>query len=96
MVLHTLNAPAASEAFQDCLRLAAAGDTILLLGDGVYNALAGSEGARALQASAATVVVLAEDAAAAGLTDDGGAFDCIDMAGFVTLTETCPRQLAWY
>lgn len=96
MVLHTLNARSPSEALHDCLRLAAAGDTILLLGDGVYNALAGSEGARALQASAATVLVLAEDAAAAGLTDDTGAFDFIDMAGFVALTETYPRQMAWY
>ncbi len=96
MVLHTLNAAPGSVAFADCVRLATAGDTILLLGNGVYAALAGSEAAIQLQQSAAEVMILRDDAVAAGSAISSDLFLAIDMAGFVELSERLPRQLAWY
>ena len=39
MILHTLNASPAQQAFADCLRVVAPGDHILLLGNGVYAAM---------------------------------------------------------
>lgn len=96
MVLHTLNATPASNSYLDCLRLASAADTILLLGNGVYAALANSPAAAQLAAHPARVVLLADDAAAAGSAIDRDSFELIDMDGFVALSEHYPRQLAWY
>ena len=96
MVLHCLAVPPSHPALADCLATAGPEDTILLLGDGVYNALPGSEACAALQNHKAAVVVLAQDAAAMGVATDPSAFAQIDMPGFVQLTETYPRQLAWY
>ena len=96
MILHTLNAPAGSIAFRDCLHTAGDGDTILLLGDGVYAALPGSEGLQALETSPARLLVLACDAQAAGVARRLPAPLLVDMDGFVALSEAHPRQLAWY
>lgn len=96
MVLHTLNAAPSSAAFADCLRLVAPGDSLLLLGDGVYGALAGSVGGQALRDCGASLYLLREDAVAAGVTDRVDGATLIDMDGFVELTERCARQLAWY
>ena len=38
----------------------------------------------------------AQDAAALGVETDSSVFAQIDMPRFVQLTETYPRQLAWY
>jgi tRNA 2-thiouridine synthesizing protein B len=86
MTLHTLNASPASAAFADCLRLVAPGDALLLLGDGVYAALAGTGPCRALDASGAELYVLAHICSAA----------VVDIDGFVALSERFARQLAWY
>ncbi len=96
MVMHTLNATAGSEAFEDCLRLAKAGDSILLLGDGVYSAVAGGQSSVILAASPADVLVLEDDAAAAGIQLKISDFPLVDMDDFVSLSERYPRQLAWY
>ena len=96
MVLHTLSAPPRTAAFDDCLATAGAGDTIVLLGDGVYAALPGSAALLRLLDHGARICVLAADARALGVTGLPPAITAIDMAGLVALTETCPRQLAWY
>ncbi len=96
MILHTLNASPGSTAFRDCLATAGAADTILLLGDGVYAALPGSEAEQALLACPARLRVLEIDARAAGLLQRLADSILIDMDGFVALSETHPRQLAWY
>lgn len=96
MVLHTLNASPASRAFAECLRLLAPGDSILLLGDGVYAAVTGTASRAQLEATGAHLHVLEQDATAAGILEQLGSADTLDMAGFVALTERCPRQLAWY
>jgi tRNA 2-thiouridine synthesizing protein B len=97
MLLHTLSRPPGHPAFQDCLRLLAPGDSLLLLSDGVYAALAGSEAASALADSGAEVLVLAADAGAAGVAARlSPAVTTVDYAGFVELSERYSRQQAWY
>ncbi len=96
MTLHTLAATPTSPAFDNCLRLVAPGDAILLLGDGVYAALADTEACKRLTDSGADVSVLQTDAAAAGVLARMGPFAAVDMDGFVRLTEGFSRQLAWY
>ena len=96
MILHTLNAAPGSAAFTDCLRLIAAGDALLLMGDGVYAAMAQTDAGAALQASGAEIYVLGADATAAGVKNLIDEVSCLDMDGFVALTERFPRQQAWY
>jgi tRNA 2-thiouridine synthesizing protein B len=96
MTLHTLNASPASAAFADCLRIIAAADALLLLGDGVYAALAGTAARAQLDACGARLYLLREDAAAAGALERVDGIEVIDIDGFVALSEQCPRQLAWY
>ena len=96
MILYTLNASPGSAAFNDCLRVIAAGDVLLLMGDGVYAAIADTNASATLQASGAEIYVLAADAAAAGVRNFLEGATRVDMDGFVALTERCPRQLAWY
>jgi tRNA 2-thiouridine synthesizing protein B len=96
MVLHTLSASPASPAFDDCLRLLAREDAVLLMGDGVYAALAGTPALESLLRSGATVHLLQADAAAAGILEAPAGTKTVDMEGFVALTERYARQLAWY
>ena len=96
MVLHTLSARPDSNTFHDCLRSAGTGDTILLLGDGVYCGLTGGAARQALQDCPARLLALDSDAAAAGVRHRLGDLPLIDMDAFVALSEYYPRQLAWY
>lgn len=96
MILHTLNTSPGNCAFSDCLRIIAAGDALLLMGDGVYAAIAETDAGAALQASGAEIYVLAADATAAGLKNLIDEATHVDMDGFVALTERFPRQQAWY
>ena len=97
MLLHTVSRSPAHTALRDCLALLGPDDALLLLGDGVYAALAGSEAAALLDASGVTVFILEADAARAGvqarLLPDA---TIVDDDGFVALTEHYGRQLAWY
>jgi tRNA 2-thiouridine synthesizing protein B len=96
MILHTLNAAPSASAFSTCLDTACEGDAILLLGDGVYGAIAGSAACERLAESGAALYLLRCDAEAAGLLDRVDAGALIGMEEFVALTEHYPRQLAWY
>jgi tRNA 2-thiouridine synthesizing protein B len=96
MILHTLNASPASAAFAECLRLLAPGDALLLLGDGVYCALAGTTARAQLDAAGAELYVLHDDVAAAGILGQTAGTSTVDIDGFVALTERFARQLAWY
>lgn len=96
MILHTLNAPPDSAAFRQCLGLLAPGDALLLLGDGVYGAIAGSDARAALDAAYVELHVLHPDAEAAGVHTQLGGANTVDMDGFVALSERFARQLAWY
>lgn len=96
MILHTLNASPASAAFNDCLRRLAADDALLLLGDGVYAALADTAPRAQIDSSGARVYVLREDAAAAGVLARIDDVPLVDIEGFVELSERFTRQLAWF
>ena len=96
MILHTLNALPSSSAFHDCLKLARAGDALVLMGDGVYAALQGTTYCDALQATGIELYALAPDALAAGITEPAPGISLIGMDSLVTLTERFSRQQAWY
>jgi tRNA 2-thiouridine synthesizing protein B len=96
MVLHTLNASPSSAAYSDCLRLLRAGDALLLMGDGVYAALADTETCKALLSRDIEVYLLDGDVLAAGVQGRIGLGTLLDMSEFVGLTERYERQLAWY
>jgi tRNA 2-thiouridine synthesizing protein B len=96
MILHTLNASPSHAAFRDCLSTLQSGDALVLMGDGVYAALAGTAACEELRATGAHIHLLRNDAAAAGVVLTATEIDIIDMEDFVTLTERYPRQLSWY
>ena len=97
MPLHTLNKAPGHNAYSDCLGLLAASDALLLLGDGVYAALATTPAAARLAATGAAIYVLRADALAAGVVKRlMPEATVIDDAGFVALTEQWPQQLAWH
>lgn len=97
MILHTINAIPASPAFFDCMAIVGAADAVLLMGDGVYAALAGTAPCIQLQECGAPVYVLRADAAGAGVFGQlADSITVIDMVGFVELSENFPRQQAWY
>lgn len=97
MILHTINAAAGATAFRDCLRVGKPGDALLLMGDGVYAALAGGEAASMLVDSGIEVHILEPDARSAGiLTQLPAYYSLVDYDGFVELTERFTRQMAWY
>ncbi len=96
MILHTLSAAPGDSVYLDCLRFVGEEDALLLVGSGVYGALKGSASEAALLDCGARLFILSAHAEAAGVRDVSGLFTMLDMAGFVTLTEQYPRQLAWH
>jgi tRNA 2-thiouridine synthesizing protein B len=97
VLLHTLSALPGTPASESCLALLAAGDALLLMGDGAYAALAHTDSYARLAASGAELYVLDDDAAARGIGALlGPQLTALDMDGFVELTERYPRQQAWY
>ena len=96
MILHTLNAPPSSAAFNDCIRLVRAGDALVMMGDGVYAALSGTQHCENLLSIGIALYVLAPDALVAGVSELAAGISLIDMDRFVTLTEIFPRLQAWY
>ncbi len=96
MLLHTLNAAPDTDSFRDCLRSAQNGDAILLMGKGVYCALANSAARQALENCPARLLALDSDIRAAGIANKVGDLALIDIDAFVALSEFYPRQLAWY
>ena len=76
--------------------VAAAGDAIVLLGDGVYVAIDGTAACNTILANGAEIYMLAADARAAGVTRVPQGIALATMDDVVTLTERYPRQQAWY
>jgi tRNA 2-thiouridine synthesizing protein B len=100
MTLHTYNKSlGGGEArLQNCLRMLAPGDSLLLLEDGVYLAAQLHEGTplRGLVPQGVTLYALNADVAARGVSgkipED---FSGIDYAGFVQLCLSHPRVVNW-
>jgi len=97
MLLHTLNSAPLSSATRDCCALLNKEDTVILFGNGVYCALAGSASSEALRSSGAAIYALTADVDAAGIVGAlGDQVTVIDYDDFVALSEKYPRQMAWY
>lgn len=94
MILHTVNKSPQNPALKTCLRVAAKDSAILLIEDGVYAALEGTEleGLRDHQ-----VYALAPDVKARGILDKlSSQITLVDYAGFVALTEQYDCVQSWY
>lgn len=97
MILHTLHSLPTGERFDGCLKTLAAEDALLLLGDGVYAALADTAACQTLEQSNSELYALSEHVLAAGISGRlSPGVTLIGYAQFVALTERFPRQLAWY
>jgi tRNA 2-thiouridine synthesizing protein B len=97
MILHTLSTGPDGSDFTDCLRIATADDAILLMGNGVYMALEGTQPCSGLLKTGAEIFILEADINAAGiLSRISSQASVIDFDGFAELTERFPRQMAWY
>ncbi len=98
--LHTVNkSPFATQALLSCLGHAKAGDTVLLIEDGVYGAVSNTGLAEAVAGLGGdvTLTVLAPDMKARGI-DEGRLMDgvkTVDYAGFVELAATTARTQNW-
>ena len=100
--LHLVSiAPTNGSALADCLRTAAGGDTLLLLQDGVYAAVAHAAAPSALLREAAAngiaLYALMPDVDARGLAGRLHAgIRLVDDNGFVELTERHRRCVSWF
>ncbi len=99
MTLHILSAsPFAGSCLEECARVIAADDALLLSGDGVYAALGeAADVLHALRAAGVAIFALAEDCAARGI--DARLPACvitIDYGGFVDLAVAHPRTVSWF
>lgn len=97
--LHTVNKPLTrSPVLKSCLRLLQAGDSLLLLEDGVYEArdYPGRDAAWSDLPPDVTVYVLEPDLAARGLEPPTDNITCVDDAGFVQLVCDCERTVSWF
>lgn len=99
MLLHTVNkSPFLTKALDSCLRSAKEGSAILLIEDGVYAALKGTEISPVLEETMKTkkVYALGPDLKARGVQDsviDG--IEVVDYKGFVELTVSHKAVQAW-
>jgi len=99
-MLHTVNkSPFERNSLTSCLRVAQAGSAVLLIEDGVYAALAGTEAAMTLRAVMPDIgiFVLQPDLKARGLDHRPlvGGLQLVDYAGFVRLAVQHDNVQAW-
>lgn len=97
-MLHIVNqSPFASSCLADCLRICSAPAGILLIEDGVYAALAGSQWLRLMLEKTPRIYVLDADVDARGLAGKIAAdATSIDYAGFVELCCEYSSTHSWY
>lgn len=100
MILHTVNkSPFQHDALEACLRVAAPEDSILLIEDGVYAAIAGNDSSRLIDSALGLcmVYVLLPDLEARGLAERvRGSITGIDYRGFVDLTAANTKVMSWF
>lgn len=100
MILHTVNkSPFERNSLVSCLNHAQAGSSVLLIEDGVYGAITGSQVADIVNKSLASVKVYAlkPDVAARGISQEKliSGVQLIDYAGFVDLATENTSVQAW-
>ena len=97
-VLHIINKPASQAgALMACLRVAGPEDALLLIENGVYNALDNAINRRALDGLANPLYVLAPDLKARGFNGEDiiHGIEQVDYRGFVDLTVQHPLSVSW-
>ncbi len=96
--LHTVNkSPYAQDALRCCLDHVSAGDTVLLIEDGVLAARKNGAFVKALAASGCTVCALGPDLSAREIVagDVAEGIHTVDYGGFVDLAASAARVCAW-
>ena len=99
MTLHLFSTSPTNVALLDeCCAALRAGDTLLLRGEGVHAAAAGSLAARRLESLPAgvTVCALDEDSAARGGKPLSARIAAVNYAGFVALACEHSRSVSWF
>ena len=99
-ILHLVNkSPTDRNAFDTCFRMASPGDSILLIEDGVYAALANADFASKITSRLDnfSFYVLGPDVAARGLGDTSliGDISVVDYEGFVDLVADNEVTQSW-
>jgi len=97
-ILHTVNkSPFQKNDLSSCLAHANTGDAVLLIEDGVYGAVSGTQAAKNIAGADATVYVLGGDLAARGISQDKIAADIkvVGYDGFVDLAAEHQAVNSW-
>lgn len=97
-ILHTVNkSPFQKNDLKSCLAHASSGDAVLLIEDGVYGAIVGTEAANLVSSSDATVYVLGGDLAARGISEEkiSSGVSVVDYEGFVDLAAEHRAVNSW-
>jgi len=98
--LHTVNkSPFERDSLAACIRLASKGHAILLIEDGVFGAMAGTDHSDMVKAAIenASIYVLGPDLAARGMSEDRviDGIQVVDYSGFVDLTKQHSTCQSW-
>lgn len=98
--LHTVNkSPFERDSLASCVRLASKGHAILLIEDGVFGAMSGTDHSEMVKAAMAnaSVYVLGPDLAARGMSEDRviDGIQVVDYSGFVDLTKQHTTCQSW-
>ncbi len=98
--LHTVNkSPFQNQTLISCLGHAKAGDSVLLIEDGVYGAMSGNAMSEVVSGMGANVklYVLGPDVAARGIDAARvtAGFTPVDYEGFVDMAASCDRVQNW-
>ncbi len=99
-ILHTVNkSPFERNSLDACLRLAASGSSVLMIEDGVYGAMKGTEKSAAVESAKGDIsfYVLGPDLKARGISEDKliDGIKVVDYSGFVSLTVDNDKVQAW-
>ena len=98
--LHTVNkSPFDKNSLDTCIRLATSGSSVLLIEDGVYGAMKGTEKSAAVEGAKGEIsfYVLGPDLKARGIGEDKiiDGIKVVDYDGFVSLTVDNDKVQAW-
>lgn len=98
--LHTVNkSPFERDSLSSCIRLAKKGSAILLIEDGIFGAMAGTDHSAMVQDAMknASFYVLGPDLAARGMSEDRviDGIQVVDYSGFVDLTKQHDTCQSW-
>lgn len=99
-LLHTVNkSPFEKSSLKSCIRLAAEGSSILLMEDGVYGAVKGTENSAMVAgvANKVSIYVLGPDLDARGINKNNliDGINVVDYGGFVDLVAEHSATQAW-